>query len=817
MPSVHPSALPEGYCELIEDGRLGDGTLRARWGDLLVKASVATGSFRGACSVLLGGVQTLFAAYADSSLVTVYRSTDSGATWASVTPSSGPYGDTRLTDTGEPVRYVVVRDRALPGFDAHDLLVVQNGTDAPRILGTAATGSTAFAPGAFGCAKVVQPEAPSASYLSAFFTLDKAVEVRNTAATSFSNSDATKLEVLDGGVMGLNYVDFKVKATVDAAASGTVILATPLDLTGRDQIIFVVSGPSTTFWDDVRIDFGDGTNSATIYGNGVQGPFKVAVENPFSNTFFQIGCPIPSSGVNISSVSRFTFYWTGTAPGGTLDAAIYVIAGGGTLSAGTLFGVSYGSTDARQVSAPTLAVNTRFSLSSYGASSVFDGVRLSGDERFKYNFQIQGLHNSNAQRNAGVDRAYVWANTPGSTGYFYAASERVSSWGGASWAYDDSGAGLVFPTTLAASVTNTVSTVDPAPDGANICLQTGKAMAMANGRLFLGQGSRLWFSEFDNPFRFRKAVRFTSATQADPLSGGSMLRDGETVEQIVPIGSLSSGAESLSSPLSGTSTIHVLTSRSLFALSGFDSTSLSRPVEIMPHGTSSPFSVARSKYGFYWLDDEMQVRYYGADGQKSLSFQTVDVLTKAIPANRRVWATGAVQAERYYLGYTPSGSTNIRALVYNEAFGTWEGQDGCSPTAEGFVLHSGRLFRFGTTDLYEHAKDSQTGTVNLFLKFREETLGYMNQASPARASFVVDPVASNLTFTTTFAFSDGTDSIGSATYPSSTGRRKLYAPDSIGGEGDAFQLRFFSSIPAGTRLHAAHLELSPRPFGGIAP
>ena len=104
---------------------------------------VQAGTFYGGAECQIDGVPTLLMAIGPAvgtvgGKVTCYKSVDTGVSWTPITPPTGRYGDTRFTGVltqnapGSRIEFQVVKDRVFLDNTAYDVLVMQNGVDAPR-------------------------------------------------------------------------------------------------------------------------------------------------------------------------------------------------------------------------------------------------------------------------------------------------------------------------------------------------------------------------------------------------------------------------------------------------------------------------------------------------------------------------------------------------------------------------------------------------------------------------------------------------------------------------------------------------------------
>jgi hypothetical protein len=806
-----PSALPDGILASAENVRLGDGAVRARWGD----ASIATGlsgTLRGAFECSLDGTPYLFRAAGDGSKVSIYRSTD-GVSWTDISPSSGPYGDTRLTDSATtPVRFCVVRDNPGLAFETYDCLVIQNGVDAPRLYAKAVTGSTAFTPGEYGMAVVTQPPILEGSfptfyvsqYLAESFTIDGA------SSTTFS-STGTGLTLSDSAASPNNTLRLTLDHTTYAAgATATCVFSFALDFTGKTAAISAVRSSDSDFWSQVQVEIGDSGG----HWDTLTQSFAEPLNGPGTEAYAQILLRLPPVTVTtLTDIDRIRLSWIADAPGTTKTGDMLTFSAEGVLPAGAQFGVAYYGTDSRALG-PMGAITSVIApnIQRCGGSETLSSVLMGASDIFLYDQIVHGYNTTEALRDHGVDRCFIYRRDGGETDYYLEGSRLMAVWNGAGWTFSVGSAETTVPVV---PIANDTDRTRPGIDAAGLVLPPGTAMAVANARTWVGSGQRLYIGDADRPFTFRLA-----ADVSDAGSGTSIGFSGQSVKAIVPLGAFGAAAEDLSSPVAGVASVYVLTDRNLWQLSGFTVDSLSRPIPVAPYGTLSPLSVGRSRLGFYWLDDKGQVCYFSPQGLQRLSVSLVDDKTTGIPASRKTWASGACANDRYYLGYTPSdGATNTACLVWNEQTDTWESADtATSGSFETLVpfYDSGyvKLLRFGTTSLHEHEQPSSTNVVNLSLVF-QEVGGYGQAVAAADMSVAMDSTSGVPVALTTRRYfpESGISADGTISVTPTTSRIWEFDNLGAGGEGWTVQPSIFGTLPGGTRIYSATLEVKAVPQG----
>jgi len=823
-----PLSLPPSDASLLENVRIHSGTAKTRSGDVGLEEAFS-GLQRGAFEATLDEVEFSFRASSDSEKVTVWYKRKTDPTWLALTPTAGPYGDLRFEETtSESLQFSVVRDRSIFQYRDHDLVVIQDGSGVPRIFGASTDLSSAFNPDGTLCfSKVAQPSPPANVVTNPQFSF---TAVLSDNVPVFHNDDAGITSAAEGSGNPHQYVSISI-GTDYVEGNLTVWDISPVPINGGvgdapTQLVLVGysenSTGSSSFWQQVKIEIDDGSDSwVTIYdpsavSDAVFAPIATEGARETEN-WWQMGFPL--SSVTLSIVRHIRWSWQGAIP--TVSPVVgymATIAAGGRLPGGSRAALAFYGSDSRSLGPAT--ISTRISdLSVYqaGGAIQFNDIKIVEDPRFYFDYFIDFDRPSDSERDQGIDYVLVFRSDPGQAGYYLVGKSRIAHWTGSAWVFD-------FALSHTSAFHGDQDLSFAAPDPSIVVTPVGKAMVSANGRFFVGSGSRLWFSEAERPFSFRKSVRFLDESTPDPYSAGSITFDGQTVQAIVPLGSFAGAVEELSTPISGAATLHVLTDRNLFQLSGFDAKSLSRSIPIAPYGTLSPMSVGRSKTGFYWLDDRGQVCYFSPQGLSRLSVALVDDMTTTIPEGRKAWAWGACANDRYYLAFSPPGSnTNDKILVWNEQFDAWESVDtGVTPAqalipfySDGYV----KLLRFSDTALYEHEQPGNKSNVNFKIVFREYTAGDLSNG-PKRLdtgamTVWVDGAVDGYTLTckrvdpSTGAEAEGTIEVGSAP-------RAIYVDTpSTGLAGDSIQPSIEGSVPGGTKFHGVWLNMSSAPSGAI--
>jgi hypothetical protein len=801
---------------LIVNGRLTNGLLSARGSDG-AKTTVGPASSvpRGTFTCKLDGTDYLFAAWGDGSKVTIWRTEDL-VTWTDITPTTGAFGDTRLTDSAtRAIYFSVVKDRPENDDTAYDLLLIQNGVDNPRVYGKARDPLSPFGHNTFGMAVLTQPDrvADDASlYLKAKFAQNF-----NLSSGVITDDDAAKMDM----AVSLGTLLISTFAGYTVGTKSKVLFPVDKDFTNSRQFVIAARHPTNAdYWtENVIIELIDSAAVALeIYNpsTGVGSAQAIAYEGDAQTSLIGYTLPPASGGFDYANVAGFRIALT-AAPAGSETLTIYMAAGSGQVRGGTNFAVALHSSDSRAIGPGTVITREEPIRASDNGGGVLSGSMPLSPLIF-YDYEVGLTNLSQAQLDAGINQLYFYANTPGTDGYYWIGEASLSVWSTLpvpdAWVLSGGTVDTATTAQLAGSLVPNLAFY--APDEIVVTLPTGKAMAMANGRLFVLQDGRLWFSEWEMPFRFRRTALSDDGVTVVPQSGSSIGLDGQTYQQIVSMGTFAGTAETAGAPISGAATLFVLTDRNLYALSGVDAMSLSRLRNVAAIGTLSPFSVARHEQGFYWLDDEGYVQKWTPAGIRNLSRGIVDDITRNVPAARRIWACGACRDGRYHLAYSAVGeSENNYALVYSEFLQGWESRDSLpEPDDVTFITafyHSNRIKLIGFTarTFFEYDRPiASGGTVAFQVITREIAADFMAKVYANGSAILADPVSgATLTVNRYFPCETLTPVAGTINLAQSTLRAWMHDQPGVGGEGGSFYLETnYALAPAGWTIYALAID-----------
>ena len=185
--------------------------------------------------------------------------------------SNDPYGDTRLSDaTDRPIWFSIVRERPFDGQPAYDLLVSQNGVDAPRIYGKGSGFSSAFGIGKYGMSVVSQPELPADDsntvVIPGFLNY---LQIGNSFGVTYTPAGTG----MAGANSGLSSTDNSGVLTLTTAgwSDGTCTISFPVDANFANSKQLALIANNSYFATDpdwhtkLTVALGDGVNGASIY------------------------------------------------------------------------------------------------------------------------------------------------------------------------------------------------------------------------------------------------------------------------------------------------------------------------------------------------------------------------------------------------------------------------------------------------------------------------------------------------------------------------------------------------------------------------
>jgi len=834
-----PSALEVGMYPLIQNLRYSDGALTAR--QPTVDRSVTglpSGSSRarGLWCGNLNGTQYIVAACYDGSKVGLYVSTN-GTSFSAITASSGAYGDTRMTDTSVPVSFCVVNDPV----DGKDYLVVQNGTDSPRVYSpTAANSQYVRIHSAITAPSSLSSYSPTIS-APCYANLTTGVTATPTGAT-FSG-----LAYTADFTNGPSFVKWTFGN--QTAADTGLIQFTAVDWSSATQMCLAFgmnqSGSFNFLLSQFKVEIYDGVGGyQTVYDptsgsnayNWVETTTQAGVSSwKYLSLFtFDVSALTRTSVSRIRLTAKYTStytsmnVWLAAIFGGIATGAWYLSDQSTLVTSSSSYLVTYMNSGSRAESAgvvispPTGGSKPLWTTlgsndwSNYTSS--YGSVYLPINTKVRFSLRIPFVNCSTSDRDAGVDTINIYRQDPGGNLYYFATSASMATWGGATWAYVNTGGTGVYYTSDATGPNGlTVSRV--APDAYSITMPAGTAMVVANGRSFVGSGSATYVSEYQAPWRHRSFLAW---------SGGQPVERSAT--KITFSGEQMVGYASASSSALGSSTVFAFTDRQTYSIAGFDGYSLSRPNTLATVGCSARGSIQSYKDVIFFLDNQGQIRrftyghsaaaaYANANAwelMRPISRQVVDDRTTAIPTTRLSFVTSAIFKDRYYLAHTPSGgSENTRILVWDETVGGFVEDTVTSIVglATSTLAATRILLGQGSdTKVYTHEDQTSSTTVSVALTWPELHNKFWSPMFYGRFGIVCDVQSGQTATITKTCKPNQTDSTTIDLSTSATNQvwrwdNRSGAPG--GQRGVSCQIALTMTMTPGTRLYSVVVEATP--------
>lgn len=768
--ALAPYVLQPGQFSLCQNLRADDGSLVSRLpttdqsatglGSAKANSNFsALGSPRGLWSGSLNGTVYVIGVWfvgtsgTNANGVGLFTSTD-GIAFTEATATSGPFGNSRMTDTGLPFAFQVVTNKT----DNLDYLVVQNGVDAPRVYSVA---------GFYGAnVRVINQFSPPlwASSTNVLGACNVAYSSRLAPGSVTSTSGAGHLVPSIIGSAPTQQVQIIVGASTVASDNilydfGTDGLAFSF---GR-QLLFISDQASLNLWDSWKLEVSSDNITYYPLSDPTASNYYAPTRVPFSDPAF-LGTGI-SGGLGGEEVVAFdvsvltpsitnTFQylkmtWVGTTVPATAPVTTTIhgiLASGAEPAFGQIFTLSYSGLNGMSESPGVVMAG--FSNRTTSQIPGLPGVYVPYVAGVFYDYFIPTQVQSSADLNNGCDTINVYRQDLGATDAFFFISSPFGIYSGGNWVYPGSGTTTPPPFTSSISITYALYgsvALDVsrfAPSAYCMVMPIGLALAYGNARLFVGGQSYYAVSESLQPFRFAPAP--------DPLTSRAATYiqiPGETVNSfaVTSSGSLSAN------------TVWMFTQVKTRMLAGFDGFSLSQPQADFDIGCSMPASVDAYKDAIFWGDDNLQMRRfsygraalygysgsYGYDLAPAISKRVVSDRTTTIPVVSLPWVCGLATFDRYYFFYTPAGQTvNNRCLVFDETIGCFV-EDTLSVGAQSAVvanLASGRqiLFQGSDSHVYRHENSTSTTSHAVALTTRELSDGMWNPTFFGRVGVTID-------------------------------------------------------------------------------
>lgn len=428
--------------------------------------------------------------------------------------------------------------------------------------------------------------------------------------------------------------------------------------------------PIPFFWQQMKVSITDiSSNVMVLYDPtaGIGGPDFLQSPGPFLAAY-QINYPLqPETTFDHANVRSITFEWTGQSPVIDTTFIVYLLAGSGQFQGTTEFAAAYCEVDSRSMGGitpyPSVVPGSIFANGGPGRIPLGNSSTsptIADDARFSYDYLISvGNPPTPTPPAIGPDRALLFSQLPGQTDLFLNGDVQIAHWDGTNWDLDNTS-----KTNFGVPFDQDISW--PELDSAYVVMPIGQAMSASTQRLMVGAQNRYWYSGAERPFQFRELVDSDANGNLMTNSPGSFGIDGENIQALLNIGSLSAGQETVGQAQNGVSTVFILTDRTLSWVTGWDAISLNKRNLLYARGTYAPKSLTPSRTGFFFIDTDMRVIEVDGYQTTPTSRDIVDDRLLAIPSDRIPWMWGVERNDRYYLCYTPNGGTeNTECLIYD--------------------------------------------------------------------------------------------------------------------------------------------------------
>lgn len=828
----HPSVLGPGFWRQINGFRRDSGVLRVRHGsDRVTSAPVITGGvFYGVSEVRLNGTTYIAAAVKSGSAVRIMISSNGGSTWTEVTndgatAADDKYGNTRMTDTGSHFYFCAVRDRAL----GRDLLVVQNGTDSPRVYDPLA--SDAAAPNSCKVAKheeVIAPQVTGWCRVQWGFFDDWPIgggtSGGGTMTYAASSANFTSVE------SGSGVERFLLMTASTSAADGdtvTISDATVLVTTPSKQLVMLFECNDRAIWQKIKVECREGVGAWNTLWEPTTTTLTM-IEEPYDYVSNKSLVAFPIEHLNLASISQVRITWKSTSPSASTAMKIYGVWASGCIPGGSEFGLSFYNSGSRGESPGVILPNT-YNARVGGPIAGQFGTWLGGSvipqrSSIYYYPRIFFIQPSSTEIAKGVDTMRVYYREADTEGFFLSATGKVlATYAAGAWAgVTTSGAATSFTSFNPATPASMVSFIDEKtslPYGLHRPIPSGTAMLMANRRLFVAGKtdnstafSVAWMSEWENPFRF------LVIPQDGEFSATQVTFDGESIQSFVALASSSIGNNG----------ILCVTDQNIFRFDGPNTIRYSQPTRLALIGSRSPMAIAAYKNDLYILDDRLRVQRL-MSGFSDISGLSVDDVFQDIPAAQRSNVSFAFVYDRLYGALTPltspASTTNKNLAVFNPEIDSWESIDTLPGFTARYVMSAWydtekrrRLLVFADDcHVYEYEKPGETDDygltgVSTSLGSRSIHEGMNIQLSVHRFRIVsTSSAGSTLNVTRTYLPSGGTatSEIDLTPQGSEPQVSRYDGSQSVTGDarGNQIQIDIEGDLPGGFEILAMTLEL----------
>lgn len=697
LSAVDPALLGPGQFSLLDNLSIAKGKVTARNGCArLAAAPIANASFRGAWFGYLGGQYTMLVAFRVSSATYVYRLSSShvyteltGASTRFATDGYidfAPFTERGLIATG--TQYLYPQDGVLMG----------NGTDECGIAYyNSQTLNYGFARVANATPSDNAPASSQANPGGYWIIKDKDNTAYTNSGANFTMADSgssdTENEIVvtlsaSASIGDTSIVNFSTNGVYDGVSGS-------LKLTEAKQLhILIEDTISDPIFNYVDLEVYNSSNTTYYQLHNASSPNFIVTQADTGVYMVSFNLDLANADIaNWVSLQRVRLT-VDRVPSATRTANIIGIFTGGNVDGTSEYIVSYLLESTRVESSGIAATQKSPPIVSEVGGSDARRITLVAPFGTYWKHYIYFVNPTSV---SGADLAVFYRRDPDSdlADYFVSSVYSLTIIGaGVNTKRDNTRSDLL-------------DYGRKAPSAFTIKPPKAKRFAAGANRLFAGGSSseptKVYISDEGFPMRFTSIPRDSDGDgYIDPDSGTSVSFPGETIQRI----------QSMPGSVVGVSPMAVFTNKNVWRVEGIDALSLSRATIMNPNGTLYPWTVAKHKDSFYYIDSEKQpVKLDGGSPAVPLGIWKIeDQLQSGDPTN----SYGVVFAEAYKVAYRASGaSVNQKVLNYEERLDGWHRHTYINPDWAGYVLEetsSGRkLLGITTTgEVFEIEQASKT-------------------------------------------------------------------------------------------------------------
>jgi len=809
-----PGALQPGEVTQSTNLRYVDGTMTVRGGIVSDYATTGLGS-----GVIVGGVRNYLGSWVAvnvSGTVKVYQW--GGSSWSEITD-----GTTRTTVT-DPIEFEFITEPIYSDVadfdDTNNVYVVwQNGVDIPRIRNATAGGS--YSSRLHQRLTEPLPSMCKAQFVPVQYFLTQGTLTR--ANDGSGHVAFTAPSVSTGGTNLLLTCDTSATTSHYATVrfdSGSISFSS-----SPSQAQFVYKSSDSFIWSKLRVELVTNAGTRYVILDPSLNTFvkTVTIDDVYSmvvidiDTVYDSSLALVTTGLPTSTnFNMLRISWAdSSSPSSSTTLNLYSITFGMGVPYGVQAKVAYFGSNSRSESRGVVCQTQAMPLLKDVGGTPIPNIRLAASPLASYRLKVLAHKRRSISQNA--TRLITYIQTSSGDDFYQVLADPTDI------------SGMSDSEVITVNVDSTSTILRLSPDEKYESLPIGSGMAIAGTRLAVGNArppgssatsgnGQVWVSERNYMTRFSEVVRTTST--------GEPIGDSATVYRIA--NAQITAIKTMPSINYGAEAVLAWSTTKVWSIGVADSSKSDEPKLQSEYGTRSPGSIATHMGQTFYLDTYRQVRILGGGMTgASPSATYIDDKLAGIPDARVKYVSAVFHDDRYYLAYTPSGSSyNENLLIYDKRYAGWS-MDSTSASVKFEILLAveentkRKLFFFDTSGgIYQHENSSQAtdaGTaITMAVTFRELFANYMSSVVVGRVGVVCDvqsgktlSVYRNAKKSTTSATASTIDIGGNTTGSNIVTRWDRSASDAsqIAGRGDAgIAVRITGALPSGTRIYQVMVE-----------